>query len=99
MMRRFLTIGGIVAFVLLPSARSFGQQDLEAQQGVPSCAVASRELLAKEQRLLRSVLYGQRPAIEARTGTVRADAEGNLWVKTNVNAWQTLATGFTQTQC
>lgn len=96
-MKRTLAIIGAVVLiaVAIPSEHSSGEMALEP---TPSkCVTNTRALMAKETRLLRSVVYGQRPSDEAREGSVRADRESNLWTKVGDNTWKTLAQGFENT--
>jgi hypothetical protein len=51
-------------------------------------------LMDREQRLYRSVLFGQKAAEELPVGSVRTDAQFQTWMKTAENRWESLAPGF-----
>lgn len=47
--------------------------------------------IATEQRVFRSVLYGQKEARQEKIGNVRYDKEGNPWLKTGDGKWESLS--------
>lgn len=53
--------------------------------------------LAHEERLYKSVLFGQKASEDLDTGSVRYDQEFNTWMKTADNTWRSLASGFSGT--
>jgi hypothetical protein len=91
-MTRFrLTSALLLAALLLPNA-------LRAQEVLSErCAEAVYGSLASEQRLFRSVLYGQREAATERRGALRYDNEGLAWIKLGTNQWRSLTEGYENT--
>ncbi|HVW66993.1 MAG TPA: hypothetical protein VHA78_04680 [Candidatus Peribacteraceae bacterium] len=62
-----------------------------------SCTAQTYDAMAHEQRLYRSVLFGQKQSGDLPVGSVRYDSDGNAWIKKGANSWQTLASGYTGT--
>jgi hypothetical protein len=68
-----------------------------AQTPLPSTGVCTAEIterLSREQRIYRTVIFGQDTAEDAKPGAVRYDTEGNAWIKNGENEWRSGAQGF-----
>lgn len=59
-----------------------------------ACQEAMGDVISREQRLWRSVLYGLSSTDDALIGELRFNKEGTAWLKTGVNAWRSTDTGF-----
>ena len=81
MMKKTLILIGLILFV--SPIQSVAQSDVQL------CREKINLSLAKEQRLYRSVLYGEPEADEAPIGTVRFDDKGTPWMKKEDNKWST----------
>lgn len=62
-----------------------------------ACQEAMGDVISREQRMWRSVLYGLSSAEEALIGEVRYNKEGSAWLKTDSDAWRSSDTGFEST--
>lgn len=62
-----------------------------------SCTAQTYGAMAHEQRLYRSVLFGQKASKDLPVGSVRYDLDGNSWIKKAANNWASLAAGFENT--
>lgn len=51
-------------------------------------------LMDREQRLYRSVVFGQKKSADLSIGSTRTDQSFRVWMKTAENAWRSLAQGF-----
>ncbi len=82
-MKRLLLLIGLLAFVATPA---YAAGEVSA---VDACRDDLYDALAREQRLYRSVLYGQPTASGARIGSVRYDVSGTPWIKMTADDWRT----------
>lgn len=53
--------------------------------------------MAREHKLIRSVVFGQKKAKDAKVGEVRYAAGGSTWYKQGSNEWRSVAKGFEST--
>jgi hypothetical protein len=69
---------------------------LHAQENIaPACLSEMHRALGLEQRLFRSVLFGQKTSQQLPpSSSVRFDRDGVAWLKTAANTWRTSATGY-----
>ncbi len=82
MMRRLLSAGMIM--FLLASASPAAAQTL----ATPACVDETYALLAKEQRLFRSVIFGAKKPENLPVNSLLYDKEGKAWLKTKKNEWK-----------
>lgn len=86
-----LSAGIMIVVLLLPSAANAAENVSE------SCLEDVYNQMAHEERLYRSVLFGQKPSAELPAGSVRFDKKFNTWLKTDSSWWKSLDEGFTGT--
>ena len=71
---------------------------VHAQESVsPACLAQTYDALAREERLFRSVLFGQKKAADTKTGSVRYDGTARAWLKKDPNVWRSLDATASQT--
>ncbi len=80
-----------LAPVPAPAQTDVPPEELQASE---SCLIATRFIQGQEQRFYRSVIFGQKPAENARSGNVRYDQTGNAWLKTAENTWLSMSPGL-----
>lgn len=78
-----LFTGLFLCLFLLQTGPVFAAESTDAQ-----CVTAVYDAIAHEERLYRSVLYGQKQSGELPSGAVRYDKEFDTWMKIGNNAWQ-----------
>ena len=68
----------------------------QVESDAEPCEELVNEEMAREHRLFRSVIFGQKKAEDADTnvGEVRYDQLGNAWYKVADNEWRSVAIGF-----
>lgn len=86
MLSRLLSFGLLTTLLVTMSPVAFAQSN--EQQ---SCTTQVFDTFAHEQRLYRSVLFGQKKSKDLPVGSVRYDKQGNSWIKKTNNLWRTLA--------
>ncbi len=75
---------GLTATVLLLQPLSvFAADSLKS-----GCLTQAYDAIAHEERVYRSVLFGQKKSADLPEGSVRFDTEFDTWMKTGTNAWQ-----------
>ena len=92
MMRRSLHLI-FALLVLSPQGSAFAQNSVNAE----ACLADVNLWLAREHRFYRAVLIGQIKAEDAPLGAIRYSFEGDVWTKTESDAWKTYAPGYEAT--
>ncbi|MDD5103012.1 MAG: hypothetical protein PHX93_01280 [Candidatus Peribacteraceae bacterium] len=64
---------------------------------VATCRALVEKALSKEQRLYRSVLFGQKKAQDAPINEIRFDTDGIPWIKEKDNTWRSVSPGYEDT--
>jgi len=82
------TAGFLLLLTILPSA-AFAAENVN-----DSCLEQIYNQMAHEERMYRSVLFGQKKSEDLPSGSVRFDKESNTWLKTEDNTWKSLDPGF-----
>lgn len=82
-----LTAIGLLCMLLPATIPVVSAQNIETV----SCTAQVYGSMAHEQRLYRSVLFGQKASKDLPIGSVRYDKDGNSWIKKSNNLWRTLA--------
>lgn len=86
MRKNIITVG-----IILTMFASIAPTRASAQDVVQSaCITDVYEEIAKEERMYRSVLYGQKESADLPQGSVRFSKSGKTWIKTANNSWRTL---------
>ena len=80
----FFSVGILLCFSTLRSIAHAQEVNIDA------CRSAVHTEFAREQRLYRTVLYGQLSAENAEIGQVRFDTDGHPWIKTDEDEWSTV---------
>lgn len=93
MMKKISAIG----HMLLATMTMFSPAMLHAQNVSESCLQSTYDMMARDEREYRSVLFGQAPSKDLPEGSVRFDIEENTWIKTGTNSWKSLDEGFSGT--
>ena len=88
----FLLAATAVCMTLLMTIPQVASQ--ESAVTVDNCMAQIEDNLAKEQRLYRSIIYGEPYATGAVLGHVRYSTEGDSWIKTRENTWQSISPGL-----
>lgn len=94
-MHRFVSTGLLTVMTLLTAFMPVAAQALD--NGSASCTTDLYKRLAYEERLYRSVLFGQKKSAELSENSVRYDTEFDTWIKTGPNQWKSLDVGNTGT--
>lgn len=81
---------------MLPLTHGMAQE--QQFQPAEACMAEIHGRLAYEQRLYRTVLFGQTNAERERPGATRFDQQGNAWIKNTENMWKTAARGFARAE-
>lgn len=92
-MRRNIATTGIILsmFAYIAPAHVSAQDVVQS-----ACITDVYEEIAKEERMYRSVLFGQKKSSDLPQGSVRFSKSGKTWIKTANNSWRTLDdTGLT----
>jgi hypothetical protein len=95
-MSRFSRItGGLMLALMVPAMLP---QISYAQETITSaCLTETYERMAHEERMFRTVVFGQKKSADLPTGSVRFDTEYDTWLKTGGNQWKSLNEGNTGT--
>lgn len=88
-MRRLLALIGCITCITLVTVPAHAQQSI-----TPECQADSAIALGREQRMFRSVLFGQKSPSDSPIGSVRFGKDGAAWLKTANNTWKSKATGY-----
>lgn len=85
----------ISGFVLVVTILAFAHPiPLHAQDALnQTCFSGVYDLMAREERLYRSVLFGQKESKDLPVGSVRYDKESNTWMKVGDDQWRSLGEG------
>ncbi len=86
----------LVVLLLIVPALGFSQS--AARADMASCRAEVETALAREQRLYRSVLFGQKKAKDAPVNEVRFDTDGLPWIKEKENTWRSVSPGYEETE-
>lgn len=89
-MKKFSAIG----HVLLAMTAMLSPAMMHAQNVSESCLQKTYDMMARDEREYRSVLFGQKASEDLPEGSVRFDEDGNTWMKTGKNSWKSLDEGF-----
>lgn len=92
-MKRHRILFGLLLLMLLPAAGL--TQTTQADDA--KCRAVIEKSLAKEQRLYRSILFGQKKAKDAPINEVRFDTDGIPWIKENEDEWRSVSPGYEDT--
>lgn len=85
----------IAGFLLLPLAAGLAPVRASAQDVVTEgCLEQVYGRMAHEERLFRSVLFGQEKSEDLPEGSVRFNDEYATWLKTGENQWRSLDPGY-----
>lgn len=68
-----------------------------AQGAANACLETMYNQMAREHRLFRTVLFGERLAEASLVGTVKYEVDGSGWYKVDENTWQSVEPGFENT--
>ncbi len=90
-----LLAAGLLCTLLLQAASVASVRAQES--GTAACFGDISRLMDREQRLYRSVLFGQKAAADLPVGATRVDREFHVWMKTGGTAWRSLAEGYAGT--
>ncbi|MDO8468440.1 MAG: hypothetical protein Q7S29_01655 [Candidatus Peribacter sp.] len=96
MMRRPFILWLPVIFLLAVPARGLSEPVVEAD--IPTCRTLVVNALSREQRLYRSVLFGQKKAKDAPLNEVRFDSDGHPWIKEKEDNWRSVSPGYEDTE-
>ncbi|MDD5041127.1 MAG: hypothetical protein PHX87_00390 [Candidatus Peribacteraceae bacterium] len=86
----------LALFLLIVPALGLSQSTVKAD--LPICRALVENALSKEQRLYRSVLFGQKKAQDAPVNEVRFDFDGIPWVKEKEDTWRSVSPGYEDTK-
>lgn len=85
---RLLIIGCLLTSMFLPALPARAQESI-----TPSCVEQKNNRIAHEQRMFRSVIYGQKESADLPLGSIRFDTEYDTWIKKANNEWRSLNEG------
>lgn len=85
---RVLAAGCLLASVFLSAIPADAQESI-----TPSCVEQKNNRIAHEQRMYRSVIYGQKKSKDLPLGSVRFDTEFDTWIKKGESTWRSLSEG------
>ncbi|MDD4287011.1 MAG: hypothetical protein PHO20_05215 [Candidatus Peribacteraceae bacterium] len=84
--------------LLLFALPAVGLSEPVVDADVALCRALVEKTLSKEQRLYRSVLFGQKKAKDAPLNEVRFDADGIPWIKEKEDIWRSVSPGYEDTE-
>lgn len=88
----------LAGFLLLPLAAGVLPARASAQNVVSQgCLEQMYDRMAHEERLYRSVLFGQKESADLPQGSVRYSKEFDTWLKTGDGQWRSIDPGYTGT--
>jgi hypothetical protein len=86
MLKRCMTGLIIVAMLAVDAPPAWAQYSISSE-----CLSDTYAMMAHEQRLYRSVLFGRQSAKSLPVGSALYDSGGNSWLKTDTNTWKSLS--------
>lgn len=84
--------------LLLFALPAIGLSEPVVEADVAICRALVEKSLSKEQRLYRSVLFGQKKAKDAPVNEVRFDSDGIPWIKEKEDNWRSVSPGYEDTE-
>ena len=83
----------LLACALAPALPASAQQEPAGFPSAGDCLAQAFAEMGRQQRLYRVVLLGRKRAEKAKPSEIRYDADGDPWIKTRANTWQTIVEG------
>lgn len=84
--------------LLLLAVPALGLSEPVIDADIATCRGQVESALSKEQRLYRSVLFGQKKAKDAPLHEVRFDLDGIPWIKAEEDNWRSVSPGYENTE-